>query len=87
MSVTKKMFERALKNPNSLTTAGLSPVWSAFCDVMRLEAEADVTLTNAAVAALIREAVPTAKTTHKSVASYRSKRRDDIARIKREHLA
>ena len=53
-------------------------VWPAALAILVREFETGIKLKNEVVASLVRQMVPGAKTTAKSIASYRSKRKEDI---------
>lgn len=54
-------------------------VWPAALAIFVKEIQTGIKLKNEAVASIVRQMVPGAQTTAKSIASYRSKRKDDIA--------
>ena len=78
------LMKKAATDPKNLTTSHGSPVFEAFLDVIRFEATNNVKFSNKKVAEMIRATVANSQTTHKSVASYRSKNKDLITQIKNE---
>lgn len=65
-------------NADNHTTTRTAEVWPAALTIFIREINTGVKLKNEVVAKAVREMVPGAKTTAKSIASYRSKRKDDI---------
>ena len=73
--------------PSNMKQHKSAVVKPVFMEIMLLEAIKKMSLSNGTVAKMIIEQVPNAKTTHKSVASMRSKMQAEIkAMIKKANL-